>query len=371
MVNRKNLSAAVIAGFLLSVGLSAQAPPAVPKKDDKKQTDDQKKEIQAVVKIADDLAAGQQAANDLGLAWGSADFMKAQGNKQYAPFTVTLDGARATGGTLAFYWRVVSKDAAPPPPPPAADSKDAKKDDKKNPPKRPEYAYEDISFVPVMPGQTAPIRISRSITVPAGSYDVYVTVKEPTSTQKNAPAAKTAGIKQALTVPDFWNNELGTSSVIVAQRIDPLPAPLTPQQQIERPYALGQIEIVPMTETKLAKKVELQTFMIVYNPKMDSMNKPDILVEYNFCQVAAGSQPKPGEPCKSGEKFFNKTTPQALNAQTLPPQFDVAAGHQLQAGQGVPLASFPEGEYRLEIKVTDKIANKSLTRDVNFTVSGT
>ena len=34
----------------------------------------------------------------------------------------------------------------------------------------------------------------------------------------------------------------------------------------------------------------------------------------------------------------------------------------------MPLASFPEGDYRLEIKVTDKIANKTLTREVNFTV---
>jgi hypothetical protein len=360
MVNRK-LSVAVIAALLLSVGVFAQ------KKDDKKQSEEQKKEIQAVVKIADDLAAGQPAPNDLGLAWVHADFMKAQGNKQYAPFNVTIDGAKTTAGTLAFYWRVVSKDAAPPP---VADTKDAKKDDKKNPPKRPEFAYEDISFVPVTPGQATPVRISRSITVPAGEYDVYVTVKEPTSTQKNAPPAKASGIKQSLSVPYFWNNELTTSSVIVAQRIDPLPAPLTPQQQIERPYALGQIEIVPVTETKMAKKLELQTFMIVYNPRMDSTKKPDVLVEYNFCQVAAGSEPKQGEPCKAGEKFFNKTTPQALNAQTLPPQFDVEAGHQLQAGQGVPLASFPEGQYRLEIKVTDKIANKSITRDVNFTVSG-
>ena len=81
-------------------------------------------------------------------------------------------------------------------------------------------------------------------------------------------------------------------------------------------------------------------------------------VEYNFYQKAAG-QP---------EKFFNKTNPQSLNAQTLPPQFDLAAGHQLQSGQAVPLASFPEGDYRLEIKVTDKNNGKTLTRDVNFTV---
>jgi hypothetical protein len=160
-------------------------------------------------------------------------------------------------------------------------------------------------------------------------------------------------------VPDFWNGELTTSSVIIAQRIDPLPAPLTSAQQAERPYALGGLEIVPVTDMKMPKKAELQTFMIIYNPKTDNMNKPDVTVEYNFYARASGA-----------EKFFNKTTPQALNAQTLPPQFDVAAGHQLQAGQGVPLASFPEGDYRLEIIVTDRIANKTLTRDVNFSVSG-
>ena len=58
-----------------------------------------------------------------------------------------------------------------------------------------------------------------------------------------------------------------------------------------------------------------------------------------------------------------------MNAQTLPPAFDLSMGHQLQTGQAVPLAGFPEGDYRLEIKVTDKLANKIVTRDVNFTVS--
>ena len=47
----------------------------------------------------------------------------------------------------------------------------------------------------------------------------------------------------------------------------------------------------------------------------------------------------------------------------------MSLGHQLQTGQAVPLASFPAGDYRLEIKVTDKLANKTITRDVNFTVT--
>jgi hypothetical protein len=301
------------------------------------------------------------------VTWVHEDILKAQGNKQYVPFTIAFDPSKVTGGTVALYWRVVAKSAAPA----AAPAPDpAKKDEKKPETKKPEYAYEDISFVQAAAGQN-PMRVSRSFTVPAGAYDVFVVVKEPTPEKapKNAPPPKLSVLKQTMTVPDFWNGEFNTSTVILAQRIDPLPAPLTPQQQIDRPYALGMMEIVPLLDTKFSKKSELSTFMLIYNPKVDKDNKPDVTVEYNFCQVAAGNEPKAGEPCKAGEKFFNKTNPQALNATTLPPQFDMAAGHQLQSGQAVSLAPFPEGAYRLEIKITDKVANKTLTRDVNFTVS--
>jgi hypothetical protein len=345
---RRAYFAVLISAIACSVAVFAQ---------EKKQSDAQKKEIQNIVKIVDGVAGGQPAPNDLGLAWVHEDLLKAQGNKQYVPFTVSIDPSKVSGN-VALYWRVVSKDAGTAPPPEAAKD-DKKKDDKKDA-KTPQYAYEDIAFVPVTAG-TAPLRISRSFTVAAGNYDVFVVAKEPTPDKppKNAPAPKTSVLKQSVNVPDFWNGDLATSSVIVANRIDPLPAPLTAQQQADRPYALGLMEIVPAFDTKFSKKAELSTFMLIYNPKVDSANKPDVTVEYNFYQKPAG-QP---------EKFFNKTAPQSLNAQTLPPNFDFAAGHQLQSGQAVPLASFPEGDYRLEITVTDKIANKTLKRDVNFTVS--
>jgi hypothetical protein len=334
-----------------SIGLFAQS------KEDKKKKELQDREIQSIVKAVDELTAGQPASNDLSLTWLREDVLKAQGNKEYVPFTVQIDPSKISGGNVAFYWRVVSKTAA------AAPAADAKKDDKKDKDKdkaKSNYAYEDISFIPVTAGQTS-MKISRSFTVPAGNYDVFLIAKEPTPEKapKNAPPAKMSAIKQTVNVPDFWNNELQTSSVIVAQRIDPLPAPLTPQQQADRPYALGMMEIVPTFETKFTKKAELSTFMLIYNPKVDGANKPDVSVEYNFYQKLAG-QP---------EKFFNKTNPQNLNAQTLPPNFDFAAGHQLQSGQAVPLASFPEGDYRLEIKITDKLANKTLTREITFTVT--
>ena len=351
MTFRRGSLAVLIVALTCSTGLVAQQ---------RKQTDAQKKEIQGIVKIVDTITAGQPAPNDVGLTWVREDVLKAQGNKEYVPFTVSIDPSKVSGN-VAFYWRVVSKDPAPAAAAaPAAGKDDKKKDDKdKKEGASAKYAYEDIAFVPVTAG-TTPFRISRSFTVAAGNYDVYVVVKEatPEKPAKNAPPPKMSVLKQSVTVPDFWNGELQTSSVIIASRIDPLPAPLTSEQQADRPYALGQMEIVPAFETKFGKKAELSTFMLIYNPKVDAANKPDVTVEYNFYQKPAG-QP---------EKFFNKTAPQSLNAQTLPPNFDFAAGHQLQSGQAVPLASFPEGDYRLEIKVTDKIGNKTITRDINFSV---
>src|SRR5436190_8350072 len=350
---RRVFAVFVLAVVVSSSGIRAQS------KDDKKRDDAQKKEIQSIVKIVDDAAGGQAAPNDLTLGWVHDDVLKAQGNKEYVPFTVQLDPSKLTSDRVALYWRVVSKNGAAPEPA-AAGKDDKKKKDDKDKTKKTDYAYEDITFVPLTAGQT-PLRISRSFTVPAGNYDVYLVAKEPTPEKppKNAPPPKMSMLKQTVNVPDFWNGDLATSSVIIAQRIDPLAAPLTPQQQADRPYALGGMEIAPALDTKFTKKAELSTFMLIYNPKVDANNKPDVSVEYNFYQKQAG-QP---------EKFFNKTNPQNLNAQTLPPQFDLDAGHQLQSGQAVPLASFPEGDYRLEITVTDKIANKTLTREIKFTVN--
>ena len=39
-------------------------------------------------------------------------------------------------------------------------------------------------------------------------------------------------------------------------------------------------------------------------------------------------------------------------------------------GQAVPLAPFPAGEYRLEVKVTDKVSNTTTVGDVKFSVFG-
>ena len=92
----------------------------VAQQKDKKQEEAQKKEIQGIVTTVDAVASGQPAPNDLSLTWVREDVLKAQGNKQYVPFTVTVDPSKVPGGNVAFYWRVVNKGAAAEPAPAAA-----------------------------------------------------------------------------------------------------------------------------------------------------------------------------------------------------------------------------------------------------------
>src|SRR5262245_32451632 len=130
---------------------------AVFAQDDKKQKEAQRKEIQGIVTTVDAVASGQPAPNDLAMAWVREDVLKAQGNKQYVPFTVTLDPAKVPGGNVAFYWRVVAQGAgaAEAAPAGAAAAANAKKDDKNDKndknkdKKKQDFAYEDISFIPV------------------------------------------------------------------------------------------------------------------------------------------------------------------------------------------------------------------------------
>ena len=164
-------------------------------------------------------------------------------------------------------------------------------------------------------------------------------------------------LRHEITVPDFNTPDLRTSSVIVAQSVEPLTAALPADQQEANPYVFGPMRIVPSVDGKFAKAGELSVIFWIYGAKEAASGKPDVVVDYSFHQRLA-----------EGEKYFNKTAPQPLNAETLPPQFSIAAGHQLPGSLVIPLSSFPAGDYRLEIKVTDKPSGAQLTQSVNFSV---
>lgn len=362
-IRRRVLTPPVIAVFILcavaSVPVFAQQQG---QKVDKKVEKASQFDIQSVVRATDAAMAGQPAT-DFTMSF-HCDSLKAQEGKTYVPYTVSLDQAQAPPDKpMIMFIRVVDKAPAAAAAAPAA-KKDTKDAQGKN--AHPEWVYQDASFITLTPPASPkePYRISRAFAVPAGEYDIYVTLKERPpidAKDREKMATRTGVLKQTLTVPNYWTNELATSTVIIADKVEPLTQPLTRQEQIEQPYTFGQTQIVPARTNSFPKKGELSVVFLIYNTGLDAGKKPDVAVDYSFYQKVATAE--------NGEKFFNKTNPQVFSAKTLPPQFDPALGHQLVAGQSLPLGAFPEGEYRLEIKVSDKLAGKTVTHSVQFVVT--
>jgi hypothetical protein len=268
--------------------------------------------------------------------------MRGADGSTYIPFSVVLDAAKLAAPGVGFYVRVVSKSPAP---------AEAAKNDKDK--KGPAYPWDSAQFLDVKPDG----KVARAVALKAGEYEVQIAVKEksPLENQKNQPPAKMGFMRRDLTVPDMSGPDLATSSLLVGN-IEQLAAPLPAAEQQANPYTFGTMRVVPSLDAKLKKSGELQVLFWVYGTQANA-GKPDLQIEYNFHQKTA-----------DGEKYFNKTAPQLLNASTLPAQFDVAAGHQLPGSLVVPLGSFPVGDYRLEIKLTDKLSGKTLTQNLNFTV---
>ena len=132
---------------------------------------------------------------------------------------------------------------------------------------------------------------------------------------------------------------------------------LAPDRQAENPYTFGTIKIAPSLDNKFKKADEFNIMFWIYGAGADAAKKPNIEVEYAFHQKTA-----------DGEKFFNKTDPQVMNAETLPPQFDLAAGHQLTGSLAVPLASFPGG--RLPPRVEGQRQGQREERDARVDLFG-
>jgi hypothetical protein len=419
---RTAVAAAVIG--LLATPVFAQKKDDKDKKDSQpKFTDAQKQELLPVIRTIDEVmkngnagtfnvtvpkdapgAQLQPTTADVQLVWRN-DFLKATNQLIYVPFIISVEppkGAASTAGastsaapaagapaagqaaadapkmgsSIVAYLRVAPAGATGPSPaaggdaaaaPAPAEKKDSKdkKDQKDQKDQGATYPFEDVYFTELRTAAGTSPRLSRAFSVPAGKYDVYLAIRERAAQGGSSKSAADAAVKvyvlkQTLDVPNYWSGEFTTSSVILAEKVEPIPAPLSPDAQRERPYVLGSTEIVPSTDAKFKKAQELGVIFQIYGAKVGSDKKPDVTIEYNFYTKGA-----------DGEKPFNKTPPQQMNGQTLPANFDADAGYQLVGGQTIPLTSFPEGDYRLEIKVTDNKGTKSLTRDVLFSVTPT
>jgi hypothetical protein len=341
----------------LAVSAAVATPTYAQNKDQQQQqkrklTGDEQRHFESLYSLTNDVASGKTPAPaDVKLKLQS-HFLKSAQNV-YVPYILEISGGKFTNFPVAMYVRAVKKGAAAAPAVAAAPAKEGEA------PKPPDFAFADVYFLTeksIVPGPTPDTtQVPRALELPSGDYDLFIALSERQPKDKKLGPAKSVVMTQPLAVPDL-SKGLMTSNVILAKSLDPAPEQLTGQQQLEQPFTISGYRVTPTFESSFPKSGELLFVFFVYNEGVAASGKPEVDVDYNFYRA-------------SEEKPFSKLATQSFNATTLPAEFNLNAGHQVFVGQGIPLTSFNPGDYKLEIKITDKISSQSVTRNVPFTVA--
>ena len=319
--------------------------------------DAQRKEGEALLNLADAAMSGR-LVSDFSIRWNN-DFFKAQ-TGTFVPFTVTIDRSSLTAIDGLMYVRATRRDNA------MARSREGLV----------RYPFDVIFPVALTAPAGQPVRITRGFAVAPGDYDVYVALRERSPDPLDGgKRLKGAVLKQPLTVPDFWTGELAASTVMLADSIDEVAAPVAGDEVLERPYVIGMHEIHKAAETSFRRNRELIVVFLIYNASGPAGKDFDIEVDYHLFRRDASAKAESAAtdashpPARAGESYVTRTPPQRFKPSMMGRDFDPLNGPIL-AGQGILLSSFQEGEYRLGITITDLMSRQSLSRDITFSVAG-
>lgn len=347
--------------------VAAQTPQTFDARPGDRVLQTQQLEGEAILALADAALAGKAVPADFRVEWQN-EFLKAQ-HGTFVPFTLTVDLSTLHQPAALVYVRAVplARDDG------AGEPADTRGDGRNN--AGDGFPVDAIFPVELRqePGRVA--RIRRGFSLVPGRYNVFVVLRERVEPAAREARPRASVLRQPLTVPDFWSGELTTSSVILADRLDVLREPIAAEALAERPYVIGHNDVTPAADRRFRNDEELIVIFLVYNPTVTAQKKFDLQVEYHFFRKGAsegGSARQRNEPAhppeRAGERYFNHTEPQRFNPGTAGTLVDPASGQPVVAGQGVPLAGFETGEYRLAIRVTDLLSGKIVDRDVLFTV---
>jgi hypothetical protein len=337
----------------------------------------------ALVQIADNAAEGKHTEGNAWLTW-VPHFLRGPDRKTYIPFTLKVEEAPGAFRAAAMYVRVA----------PRGDLGRAgrKAEGVKNalgvatgemPVNNPErrqgagaptasdsslmlrsltqrdtaqgYPYEAAYGIETQSSGAQLATVQSGFGVSAGEYDLYIALLERDVTGQK----RWAVLKQPITVPDLAVSALRMSSVILADRVDPLREPVPDKERPLRPYVFGSSEIVPATDDELRSDETLHVAFLIYDAMPDTSGKPQVRVEYRLYQQNF-----------SGERLLGATAPQMFDASTLPGDFDVRTGQQLAAVQSLPLEAYKPGTYRLAIRVTDQRSGATTEESVRFVLIG-
>jgi len=321
-----------VAGFVV-VGITHAAGQGV----EQELTEEQRQELELLASAVSTVLQSQSVWTEQPLDWVN-EFLKSSKQTTFVPFTFSVEQRELSTPTIAIYILVEPQQAM-------------------SEPERCDPVFEEAYHIELgAPTLAGAYEISAGFWGQSGDYDVYVAVSESEVSSGTEP--RTLMFKKEVSIPNLWSEQLAASSVILAERIDVLPSPPSPSQLLLNPYTLGNLRVIPKMTPEYSPPGEFISAFFIYNAGLTVSGMPDVRVDYTFSTRGV-----------EGGQFFDRTTPQMFNERTLPQDFDVTAGHQLAAGQIVPLSALPVDDYRLVIKVTDNTNGAVLMRSVDFSVA--
>ena len=161
---------------------------------------------------------------------------------------------------------------------------------------------------------------------------------------KDVNSGNVGVVNTRLPVPHFQDDELSTSSLILADDIQPVSSKDIGIGQ----FVLGDVKVRPKLDQAFTAKDSMGVYLQVYNLKVDEKtHRADTSVEYRV------KKDKDSEPML---KF------------DVPPGKLPQHGEELTLEQLITLGSLAPGKYQLEVAVTDNLTKQTITPTADFTV---
>jgi GWxTD domain-containing protein len=179
---------------------------------------------------------------------------------------------------------------------------------------------------------------SKTIPLAPGTYRLNIVAKDIVGNTMN-------NYEIALNVPHYDEDQLGASSVILADQIERVPT----KSIGAGPFVIRSSKVRPRVDDTFKQSETMGIYAELYNFGMDEKTKkPQGTVEYDVVNTA---------------NVTVLTQTEELSAIPNSSSFLVTVEKRL------PLKSLPPGKYTLKLKVSDKLKNQTIVPSAGFTVT--
>ncbi len=174
------------------------------------------------------------------------------------------------------------------------------------------------------------------ITLPPGNYVVDLVLRDVNS-------GRTGVVHHGIEVPRYAEGQLSTSSLILADKIEPLHGRLA-----AGPFVLGNLKVRPSVNSRFKQGRPVGVYMEVYNPGIDQTTlRPAVDIEY----IISRDGQEVMRVKEDGQSGLSRFTTQEITLARL-----------------LPVDTLDPGTYTLEVRITDHVKQTTVAPKTQFTI---